>query len=376
MKRTLAIAAALCLVLALVPGLAAAEEVRAGDTVVIGEGETVDGLTAFSGTVIVEGTVDGDLTAFAGDVHIAGTVTGDVNAFAGNVRITGTVDGDVNTASGNVFIGEGATVEGSLSGAAGNLRIEGSVAGNVDAGAGTIVLGDAAVIDGDLRYGGELQRADGAQVGGDVVEEPRFVAPMFPEWIGAVYAFFANLLLGAVLLLAMPRFSADVADRAITDPLRSGGVGLLALIAIPVALFVLLITIVGIPLAIAGMFAFGLLIWIATVYGRFVVGTWLLGLANTENRWLALLLGLLVVGIVAQIPGLGGLIVLLVTVLGLGALATVTRDRRRNRRTTPTETPPPSQEAALPGERAGTRDSGASDSSTIDSSAIHPGKSD
>lgn len=356
MKRTLAIAAALCLVLALVPGLAAAEEVRAGDTVVIGEDETVDGLTAFSGTVIVEGTVDGDLTAFAGDVHVAGTVTGDVNAFAGNVRITGIVDGDVNTASGNVFIGEGATVEGSLSGAAGNFRIDGTIAGNVDAGAGTIALGETAVVDGNLRYGGELRRADSARVGGEVIEEPRFVAPMFPEWIGAVYAFFANLVLGVVLLLAMPRFSADVADRAITDPLRSGGVGLLAVIAIPIALFVLMVTIVGIPLAIAGMFAFGLLLWIATVYGRFVVGTWLLGLANTENRWLALLLGLLVIGIVAQIPGLGGLLVLLVTVLGLGAIATVTRDRRRDRRTAPTDAPPASRETATPEERAGTGD--------------------
>ncbi len=337
MKRAFVILIALLMVTSLTSGIAAAQETRSGDRVVIEAGETVGDLQTFAGTVVVRGTVDGNLTAFGGDVVIAGAVTGDVEAFAGNVRVTGEVGGEMSAAAGNVVVSEGATI-GALSAAGGNIVIAGTVEGNAETAAGSVTLGPGAVVGGDLSYGGELQRHPDAQVVGSVTEEattgpmPVGGVPSLPWWLGGVYWLLVNLALGAVLLAVFPRFSDGIAATARTDALKSGGVGLLALVGIPLALVVLAVTIVGIPLTIAGAFLFALLLWIGSVYGRFAVGAWLLSLADIEHRWAALILGLLAVLLVGFVPILGGLVEFLVLLVGLGAVALALYGRYGGRR--------------------------------------------
>ena len=328
-SRGIALLFALLVVLAVAPGVAAAES-RSGGTVVVAEGETIDeNLDAFGGTIVVHGTVDGDLSAFGGDVLVTGEVTGDVSAFAGNVRIAGSVGGNVEATGGNVYLDPRAEVGGSLSAAAGNVVVAGTVGGNAELAGGTVTLAETATIDGNVEYavGEDGEFTDqGATVGGtitrteDLAPGP-FEEPLVPGWIFGVYGFFVNLLLGAVLLLVFPRFSGSVAARVGDDPLRTGAIGLIALVAIPLVLFALLITIIGIPLALAGALLFGLLLWVGLVYGRFAVGVWLLSLVDVENRWLGLLVGLVVLGLVAAIPWLGGLVDFVVLLLGLGAVA-------------------------------------------------------
>lgn len=336
MGRAFVALVALLVVTSLFAGVAVAQETRSGNTVVVEEGETVGDLTAFAGTVVIQGTVDGDLEAFGGDVLVEGEVTGNVDAFAGNVRITGEVAGEVSAAAGNVVVAEGATV-GSLSAAAGNVAVEGTVAGDVDAFAGSVTLGPEASIEGDLTYGGELNQHPDAEVAGTVTEEspaaptPLGEVPALPPWLGPLYWTLVNLLLGAVLLAVFPRFSDGVAATARAETLKSGGVGLVALVGIPVALVLVAVTVVGIPLSVAGGFAFALALWVASVYGRFAVGAWLLSLADAENRWVALVVGLLVVLLVGLVPLLGGLVELLVLLLGLGALSLALYDRYDDR---------------------------------------------
>ncbi|ELZ27779.1 hypothetical protein C475_07655, partial [Halosimplex carlsbadense 2-9-1] len=101
---------------------------------------------------------------------------------------------------------------------------------------------------------------------------------------------------------------------------------------VPIVLVVVAITIVGIPLAFAGSVAFGLLVWLGTIYGRFILGTWLLSLADIENRWAALLVGVLAVAVLRLVPVLGALTRFVVFLLGFGALVAVLVDGYRDRR--------------------------------------------
>lgn len=320
---------AIVLVLGALPGVVAAES-RAGGAVVVAEGETVtEDLEAFGGDIVIRGTVEGDVAAFGGNIRVEGEVTGDVDAFGGNVWIAGTVGGDVEASAGNVYVQPDAEIGGSLSAAAGNVVVAGSVGGNAELAGGTVTLTPAASVDGNVEYAvgdeGEFTN-EGAAVGGTItrvqnVDAGPWEGPQIPGWTVGVYGFLVNLALGAVLLLAFPRFSAGVAERVSTNTLRTGGVGLLTLIAVPVVLVLVAITVIGIPLAIAGGLLFGLSLWLALIYGRFAVGSWLLSLADVENRWGALLGGLIVLGLAARIPWIGGLVDLIVVLLGLGALA-------------------------------------------------------
>ncbi|ARS90762.1 bactofilin family protein [Natrarchaeobaculum aegyptiacum] len=325
------------LLLASVPATAVAQsETGVGGGVVVQDGETVDSLEGVAGSVVVEegGTVTGDVSGLAGDVRIHGTVEGDVSAAAGSLVIDGEVASDVSAGAGNVLIAEDGEVDGSLQAGAGTVQIDGAIGGDVAAGAETVRLGDEASIEGDLTYGGSLEGNTDA-VAGDVTHDPTIgpegiptVQP-FAEWAVSVYALALNLLLGAALLLVFPRFSATVARRVATSPVRSGFAGLGALVLVPVALVALLITILGIPIAFAGAFLFALYVWIAVIYGRFAVAAWILGRLDVHNRWLALLVGLVGAALIGQIPYLGGLVNFLLLLLGLGAVALALYDRRR-----------------------------------------------
>ncbi|WP_323191371.1 polymer-forming cytoskeletal protein [Halostella sp. PRR32] len=326
---------ALLVVLALLPGVAVAQETRSGDTVVVSADETVGGdLAAAGGTVIVRGTVTGDLTVAGGNVIIEGEVQGNVEAFSGNVRIAGDVGGDVTAAGGNVVIAENGTVSGTLEAAAGSVTVDGTV-GAAEIASGSITLGSTAVVQSDLRYDGELTVAEGATIGGETIRDASIApGPQPPRfaWAGTVYGFLTNLLLGALLLALLPSFSARVAGYGLNNPFRAGGFGLATLLIAPVLFVLLLVTIVGIPLAFVWLFLFLFLAWVGSVYGAYVVGEGLLSLTEIANRWLALVVGLVVVALVTQVPIAGGLFGLLVFLVGLGAFVGVLVGGYRRRR--------------------------------------------
>lgn len=335
MKHLLRVALVVFLLfgLAVTPTVVAAQETRTGGTVVVEEGETVDDLTVAGGTVMVEGTVDGELTVAGGTVTIDGQVTEDVAILGGDVRITGDVGGDVEAIGGNVWIGETATVAGSVSVAAGATTVDGVVQGDLNTGAGTTTIGSTATVAGDLTYAGDLDVDPNAEIGGDTVRDPAVAVgpagyPADLELVFAAYALVLNLLLGAILLALGPRFASAVSERFSGTSLTSAGVGLLTVIVVPILLGLLALTVVGLPLTLVGTLLFVVYLWIATVYGRFALGMWLISLVNLGNRWLALVIGLVIVAGIGRVPYAGSLIVLLVTLLGIGAVTLTVLDSR------------------------------------------------
>jgi len=342
------------LALVAVPGTAAATETRTGGTVIVEQGETVNqDLTATGGTIIIRGTVNGDVNAFGGNVYVndTGTVNGHFEAFAGNVRVNGNVTQGMNAFGGNVVLGRSGSV-GGFQAAGGNVVLDGTVRGTTEVNAGSFTVGPTAVLDGALRYNAQtFDRSPEATITGAVQPNTGSVqvttGPLIPRWVSVVYSFLVSFLLGAVLLLLFPVFSSRVSGRGTRDPLRSGGVGLLTIVVVPIAVALLSITLIGIPLAILVAILFALLLWVASVYGAFTVGVWLLDLADAANRWGALVLGLLVIAVLSYVPFIGGAVQFLILLLGLGAVVYGLRGWYRERRAVPETTEPgPSEEPA------------------------------
>lgn len=339
-QRVFAGLVVVAVVVSLVPGVATAQRGPSG-TVIVEEGETVSEVDAVAGTVIVRGTVTGDVSAVAGDVHIAGTVEGDLEAAAGTVRISGTVDGDVAAGAGSVSLEDGGTVTGDFDVGAGDVRIDGTVGGNATVGADRISLGETATIAGSLRYDGRLEGNRDAVAGeitrdSTLISEPVTEFQTLTSWLFTLYAFVLNLLLGAALLALFPRFSGTVSDRVAADPIRTGLIGLGAVISVPVVLALTAVTVIGLPFSLIGTLVFAFVAWVGLVYGRFAVGAWLLSLVDVDNRWLALVSGLLLGTVLSLIPLVGGVLNFLVFLLGLGALVWALYAHRRL-----TDTPPP-----------------------------------
>ena len=220
-----------------------------------------DRVTVFSENVIgAEEKVAGEAVAIMGDLRIDGEVRRDAVAVMGSVTINGKVGGEVVAVMGDV------------------------------------VLGPKAEVDGDVvAIGGTLQRDPGAIVRGEVtrvgvgklsvakLQTPSALRAWWDHALGhgALFGFGAGLgwlavpvllALGfyALLALVFPGGIRRTGDMLVQRPGAVVLSALLTLMALPVLFILLLVTVVGIPVALLGLPAgivFGVAFGKTAIYG-------------------------------------------------------------------------------------------------------------
>lgn len=264
------------------------------------------------------------------------------------------LNGDLVVIGGQVSVEQGASVNGDVVVIGGSLNMDGKSTGNAVVIGGVVQMGAQSSVAGDLvTVGGTLQRAEGSQVGGNVVTNlppPHLTVPVTPQAeippalpspnmhldfgpLGTAASIFIQAIgLGALAMLLTlflhPQLD-RVAQAVTRQPIVSGSIGLLTLLLAPIAIVILVVTVLLIPVALAAVvlvllaWLFGVVALGMEVGDRFTkavhrswepilsagVGTFLLGIA---------------VGVVNLVPCVGWLAPVLVGLVGLGA-AIVTR---------------------------------------------------
>jgi hypothetical protein len=238
------------------------------------EGATVGTAVIFNGDATIDGTATESVVAFNGDVEITGTVGDDVVAFNGRVivRSGAEVDGDIASRR-DPQIEEGATVRGAIEGISGRFDLEG--------------LGWVA----------------------------RYV-----WWFGYTIS---TLILGLVLLMFLPGVDASLADAFRRRMGASFGFGAAIFFLLPIAAVLLLVVVVAIPLGVFLLLALALLYTLGYVAGAHVLGRRLVN--PPGSRFVAFLVGWLILRGIGLIPFLGGLVWVLASIAGLGALVIAAR---------------------------------------------------
>ncbi len=233
---------------------------------------------------------DRDVVAFGGDAYVpAGTLVDDVTAFGGSARIDGEVRGDVQSFGGDVLLGPTAVVHGSVDAAG----------GHIDIAPGARIAGAASAVPAAPEH------HDHHDAGG----------PARSLLLHALLFLFALLLSGAV-----PERMGAMHVAIVREPLRTAGVGLLGYAGALVALIALVVTIIGIPLALA----LGILVPVATYVGLAAAAT-VIGAALPIERLhgrpvLQILAGVSCLFVASLVPGLGLVAIAAAACIGLGAL--------------------------------------------------------
>lgn len=319
-------------------------KVRTGDRITVGGDDVVDGdLYIFGGDVSIDGRITGDLVVFAGQVSISGEVGGDVIAGAGTVDIDGDVDGDVRAGAGQLQV-DGSVTEDVFVGA-GRVDVGGSIGGDLVFGAGQVLVpGD---VGGDVLGSTGSYELSGSVAGDEDVTIEEVSERERPGPVTTALRQFGSLLVIGLLVMWLARDRLETAISSVDQ--RTGSVVLRGLLFLAGLVIVPLgVTVVGVLLAILfGWIGLGLL---AGMCALAIVVTWVLVVASailmiavfapvSAATWAASRLlpddtpgyGLLAAGLAAlvvllQIPVLGPLLGLAVTILGAGAwLATVRR---------------------------------------------------
>jgi cytoskeletal protein CcmA (bactofilin family) len=260
------------------------------------------------------------------------------------------LDSDLLIFGGNVDLESASIVEGSVFVLGGSITIAGEVEGDVGVLGGNVELTDSAVVRGDVStLGGSIERAPGAVVEGEFASSfgididssipafptdfdfptmPTFAFPRISPWWSVLWAVFRVFVLAALALLVVmfwPEPTQRIADAAISQPFAAGGLGLLTVIAGPVLLLVLLITILLAPLTVIGFVLFvaaGVFGWIGLGFevGRRIAIAMKWELQDPAAAGLGTLLLSAVAGGIGFIPCVGWLLVVLAASLGLGAV--------------------------------------------------------
>ena len=235
-----------------------------------------------SGQLIVpQGETVDTALIFHGPATIAGTVTGSVLVFDGRTDISGHVAGDVVVFNGAVTVRSGAQIGGDL------------------------VTTDT----------GQQQRVATRFNAGDIGFASRIV-----WWIGYSVS---TLVLGLLLLLLAPALDGAIVRAFRQRTGASIGLGVAAFFLLPLVAILFLVVVIAIPLGLFLLLALAFLYTIGYVAGAHAIGR--TAMKQPTSRFLAFLIGWLIVRVLGLVPILGGIVWTLVSIFGLGVLWVASR---------------------------------------------------
>ena len=255
-----------------------------------------------------------------------------------------TIQGSLMIFGGKVTLKEGSLVKGDVLSMGGTLYCNGTVRKDILAMGGSVELQDAAVVEGGVSLlGAQLERADKASVEGEIQEGqagafqwtqidgaqlPEFQVIVSPiaDALRVLLQSFLWAALAILIVLFLPHQTERAAQTAFAQPIITGSVGLMTAVIFPIALLIMVITIILIPaglllvLALAATWAFGVVSLGSEVgrrMGDALKQNWALPVAAGIGTFA---LTLLVSSVANMIPCIGWLAPFLIGALGVGAI--------------------------------------------------------
>ncbi len=212
----------------------------------------------------------------------------------------------------------------------GNVTVHGHVGGDVVAVLGSVTLESGAVVEGDaVAVGGSLDQANDATVHGKSVSVSflpiRKGMPALRALAVVVFALWmVGMLLGGLLLLVFPRRITVIAE---TVSERTGWSLLFGLLLPPLAVIaavLLIVTVIGIPIAVLLPLTYLFTLWCGTIASTYLLGTRLMRRPIGGGQVAPLFAGTLMLGVLfgfgaafAGKPGMLGTLALFFPLLGL-----------------------------------------------------------
>jgi hypothetical protein len=351
--------------LALVPALTLAATLRTGDQATIPAGETVahnaylmggsvlssgpvgGDLVATGGTVVINDTVGGDVMGGGGNVSVLGAIAGDLRMGGGTLVVSGPIGGDLVAGGGQITVTSAkiggdvlvaggtvhlsAPVSGSANIRGGSVVIDAPIAGDVEVHAQSLTFGSHAVISGNLTY--EAPKAatmeTGASVKGktnftpivDVSVGPEAALALMSVWILSMLA--ALIVSALIIRMLVRRYVVELGNAVLASAWRALGIGFVALVVIPAAGFVMMLTVVGIPLGILTFIAYAALLvfsWMMApvVVGAFIEKWWYE--RSPQMPWQVIVYGAIAYSLIGILPIIGGIFKFVVILIALGSV--------------------------------------------------------
>jgi hypothetical protein len=203
------------------------------------------------------------------------------------------------------------------------------VQGDLNAVGGNVTVEDGAEVEGDVGVmGGTLHRGEHAEIGGDVVrtdsedhDEKANTGGKLKHLLvnigGAITRSAFLFIFGAILLALGTRRMETLRAEVAARPMRSFAMGVVGLLGSILFFIVLCITVIGIPVALLGLFlavfgGYAGVIAVLTTVGEALLRH------KTTNTYVHLAVGCALFLVASSIPFVGGFVTAVVALAGYG----------------------------------------------------------
>ena len=321
-----------------------------GEETVSSSNEHLEDLYLLNSSVTIDYPVNGNVFILANDVTIDSSILGNVFICAKNVNIKSsayinsslfvfaenvTIDGavfDLYSASSSLSISSNARILRDVSAAGGaTLNLSGSIYRNANLYFDTINVGDSASINGNLKYSSNSESISKEIVAGSVTfnevsyEEASTSSVIASYLENLLHVLVVSLIAILIIIFAMPKFAEKEQKILENKTFVSIGYGAIAIIAIPIICFILFCTVLGILPALSILFAYlFLLVEISSAIVAIPLARIICKKINKNTKVMNISLSIavvLIIWLLEQIPVLGIIVSLLVSILSLGLIA-------------------------------------------------------
>jgi hypothetical protein len=270
--------------------------------------------------------------------------TGDQFVIGNTYRLAAgdTLTGNLVIVGGTAAIEKDATMVGDTVLSGGTLTLSGTLTGDIVAIGGAVTLNDRAKVDGNLvLVGATLKRSPLAVITGEITEQSpsffnfkdfgsrflpfRAATDPLTKALAITFESLALSALAVILGLILPQQTKRVSSTITAEPLVAGGVGLLTIVVLPIALVLLTITIILIPVTILTiiLFVFAMLFgWMAAGHeiGDRIESIFHVDWHPAISAGIGVLVLTLITGFATMIPCAGWIIGGIVALFGLGGV--------------------------------------------------------
>lgn len=310
-----------------------------GDVYLAGGTVTIDGqvnghVLATCAKFDLTGTVEKSCRVIASQILVSGQAKDSFSCMATNLQTTATalLEGNIVAIAGNIDMG--APLRGNLTAVSSAAKISSHIDGDVSGYIGKLRLTSKAEIDGTLDYRSDTPAVieTGAVVKGQVLQESSVINKLMDRsWLHQVVMgsqiiailmnFMYTLASGYLLLRFFPHGLHSSIRFIGKKPVKALFSGAMVVMLMPLLVLILLVTVLGVPLAFAAMGLNVLGFYTAKVYVLFWIAERLMQKWHWWHRgWLFFFCTLIYFFIVELLP-FGTLLSLVFLLLGLGCMA-------------------------------------------------------
>jgi len=297
---------------------------------------TVSG-SLFNGSQYVDifGEIEGSLTNFSQHLTLAGQVKRNVVAFGQSISLASvsTVQGEATLMGADISV-NGVILKG-LKANGDRIVISGMIKGDVNLNGKSITILPTAEILGNLTYKSpkEAKISAGAKIAGETkwteFQDPKRLTFRKFSWLSFLFLL-ASMATGLVLLLLFKNQTEKVKLTIQNSFWKSLWSGFILAIVSPIGVAILMVTLIGIPLAVIATFAFLILFYIAKIFTGLALGETVISIFKKDQipmGW-SLMAGLVLLYILTGLPYVGWFIYALAFMIGLGGIVLSFKERK------------------------------------------------